>query len=278
MTVFERHALNEDFTWSRCAPPFRWISEDQAAEFDERGYFVVPHALDSATVSDLLEEIDPIEEEFESWLREVEGKRAFIARADEITFSIHLVARSGLLRRFVAGSPLVDICADLIGPHVRLYWDQAVYKKPDTAAWFPWHQDNGYAFLEPQQYLTCWIALTDVTEENGCPWVVPGLHKMGTLRHRASDTGLVCFDDPDDPVPAPVEAGGMVVFSSLTPHCTGPNWTSEVRKAYIVQYAPCGAAVMDRDTTGELRRIPADAPERQFPVLDDGKPVSVGPA
>ena len=57
---------------------------------------------------------------------------------------------------------------------MRLYWDQAVYKKPDTAAPFPWHQDNGYAYVEPQQYLTCWIALTDATEDNGCPWVVPG--------------------------------------------------------------------------------------------------------
>lgn len=276
MTVIERHPLNEDFAWSDCAPPFRWISEDQGAEFDQRGYFVLPNVLDPATVSDLLEEIDPIEVEFESQLREMEGKRAFIARADEITFSIHLVRRSSRLRRFVAGSPLVEICRDLIGPEARLYWDQAVYKKPDTVASFPWHQDNGYAFLEPQQYLTCWIALTDATEENGCPWVVPGAHKMGTLAHRASETGLVCFDDPDDAVPAPVDAGGMVVFSSLTPHCTGPNRTSDVRKAYIVQYAPFGAAVIGRDATGELQRTPADAPDRQFVVLNDGQPVSVG--
>ena len=63
---------------------------------------------------------------------------------------------------------------DLIGPDVRLYWDQAVYKKPGTEE-FRWHQDNGYTFIEPQQYLTCWVALTDTDEKNGCPWVVPGL-------------------------------------------------------------------------------------------------------
>ncbi|MCH8850408.1 MAG: hypothetical protein IIC89_06245, partial [Chloroflexi bacterium] len=34
---------------------------------------------------------------------------------------------------------------------------------------------------------------------------------------------------------------GIVVFSSLTPHMTGPNTTSDVRKAYILQYAPTGA-------------------------------------
>jgi ectoine hydroxylase-related dioxygenase (phytanoyl-CoA dioxygenase family) len=86
----------------------------------------------------------------------------------------------------------------------------------------------------------------------------------------------VCFDDPDDAVPAPVDAGGMVVFSSLTPHCTGPNRTSDVRKAYIVQYAPFGAAVIAQGTAGKRQRIPADAPDRQFVVLQDGQPVSVG--
>ena len=43
---------------------------------------------------------------------------------------------------------------DLLGPDVRLYWDQAVYKKPETPREFPWHQDTGYVFTEPQDYLT----------------------------------------------------------------------------------------------------------------------------
>jgi ectoine hydroxylase-related dioxygenase (phytanoyl-CoA dioxygenase family) len=224
-------------------------------------------------VAEVVAEIDPIEREFEDLLRHSEGRKAFIARADEITFTTHIVTRSKRLRQFVVDSPLVDVCADLIGPDVRLYWDQAVYKKPDTAASFPWHQDNGYAYLEPQQYLTCWIALTDATEENGCPWVVPGLHKMGTLRHHATETGLVCFDEAAGAVPAPVGAGGMVVFSSLTPHCTGPNRTDGVRKAYIVQYAPDGAAVLVGRTREATERVSADAPERQFPVLVGGQSV-----
>ena len=85
--------------------------------------------------------------------------------------------------------------ADLIGPDVNLYWDQAVYKKPEKPRRFPWHQDNGYTFIEPQHYLTCWIALTDATEDNGCPWVAPGLHRSGTLAHRyVEPLGYECFD------------------------------------------------------------------------------------
>jgi ectoine hydroxylase-related dioxygenase (phytanoyl-CoA dioxygenase family) len=39
-----------------------------------------------------------------------------------------------------------------------------------------WHQDNGYACIDPQHYLTCWVASTDATVETGCPWVLPYAH------------------------------------------------------------------------------------------------------
>ena len=155
-----------------------------------------------------------------------------------------------VLRRFTTSTLLAGVCADLIGPDVRLYWDQAVYKKPGTESPFPWHQDNGYAFVEPQQYLTCWVALTDATEENGCPWVVPRLHRLGTLAHEYSDIGFVCLRDPAEAVPVPAAAGSIVVFSSLTPHSTGPNRTDQVRKAYIVQFAPSGAVVIRPEAPG----------------------------
>jgi ectoine hydroxylase-related dioxygenase (phytanoyl-CoA dioxygenase family) len=163
----------------------------------------------------------------------------------------------------------------MIGPDVRLYWDQAVYKKPGTESPFPWHQDNGYAFVEPQQYLTCWVALTDATEENGCPWVVPRLHRLGTLAHEYSDIGFVCLREPADAVPVPAAAGSIVVFSSLTPHSTGPNRSDGVRKAYIVQYAPHGAVVIRPEPDGgEGLRVPADDPDRQYEVLRAGRRVA----
>ena len=258
----------------RCSPPSRSPSTTS------RGSCCSTGSSTSETVDRLTAEIDPIEAEVEALLREAEGGRVFIARADEITFTTHLVRRSALLRELVSSELLTGICADLVGPDVRLYWDQGVYKKPGTADPFPWHQDNGYAFVEPQQYLTCWIALTDTDETNGCPLVVPGVHREGTLAHRPSDIGYVCLDDPPGVVTVPARAGSIVVFSSLTPHCTGPHVggpDSGVRKAYIVQYAPDGAVVSRPDGQGGWTRTPADDPERQFPVLVDGRRVAPPP-
>jgi phytanoyl-CoA hydroxylase len=263
-----RHALNREFAWEAHHGPFRRITPAQAAAYDDAGFFVLEDAFDPDTVRAVIDEIDPIEARVTAALRGLPGGRAFIADANAITFSVHLVKRSPLLRAFCRGTPFQDLAHDLIGPNVRLYWDQAVYKKPEKPQRFPWHQDNGYAYVEPQQYLTCWIALTDATVANGCPWVAPGVHRMGTLEHWMSDLGWQCLEAPDDAVAVPARAGSIVVFSSLTPHTTGPNLTASVRKAYIVQLAPDGGHVIRGDGVGEQ----ANAPDRQFPILCDGRP------
>ncbi len=274
MIDLERHGSNAGFSWRSPSGPYRSITGIQARAYDDVGAFVLEGAFDQATLDAVIATIDPIEAAVEDELRALDGGKLFIARADAITFTTHLVTRSALLRDLVRSPPLTDLCADLVGPDVSLYWDQAVYKKPDADATFPWHQDNGYAFVEPQQYLTCWIALTDATTDNGCPRIVPGLHRHGTLAHRLTDTGFVCLDDPDGAIAVPARAGDIVVFSSLTPHCTGPNRTSGVRKAYIVQYAPSGASVVGRAADGSATRTPADDPRRQFPVLTGGEVVA----
>jgi ectoine hydroxylase-related dioxygenase (phytanoyl-CoA dioxygenase family) len=269
------HRWNTAFAWEDHAGPFRRLTGDQVRQFDTDGFVVVEDVLTAGELGQTLEQIDAAEAETEKALAARDGGRSDISEAGAITFTTHLVARSAFLRGLVVNTALTDICHDLVGPDVRLYWDQAVYKKPEKPRRFPWHQDNGYIYVEPQAYLTCWIALVDATEQNGCPQVVPGMHRLGTLRHRWVDPlGFECFPDHPDKVAAPVKAGGAVLFSSLTPHLTGPNVTDAVRKAYIVQYAPDGAVCLRGSTRGDPeKREPCDAPERQFPVLVRGAPV-----
>ncbi len=270
------HPWNTSFTWQSPQPPFGRVSEADASQFDREGWFVVDRVVDDGTLAAITEEIDRREAEVEAFLRQQPDERHTIAEAGALTFAVHLAARSAVLRD-VAGSPAITaLCTDLLGPDVNLYWDQAVYKKPEKPRRFPWHQDNGYTFIEPQQYLTIWLALTDATEANGCPVVAPGVHRLGTLAHTyVEPLGFECFSDPPSAVPAPVAAGGAVVFSSLTPHLTGPNTTGEARKAYILQYAPAGAETLVGDpAAGPPRsRRPCDDPDRQFAVARGGLPV-----
>lgn len=275
--TLRRHEFNESFTWTDHTGPRRLLSAEQVREFDRDGFVVLRDAVTPDQLERLTAEIDPLEAALEQFIRDEAGGKIFIARSDEITFTTHLVSQSQYVRDFVALPLFCDLAHDIVGPDVRFYWDQAVYKKPGTESPFPWHQDNGYTFLDPQPYLTCWIALTDATVDNGCPWVVPGVHKMGTLHHELSDIGFVCLDDPKDAVPVEVTAGSIVVFSTLTPHCTGGNSTDAVRKSYITQYALEGAETIQRADNGAIVRSRADHPLRQFPILVDGERVEPAP-
>lgn len=263
------HPDNGDFVWSSPAGPFAFLSADQARAFDEDGGFVLERAFDPAEIEAVRAAVDPYAAEAEAVLEQAEGRRIGISRAGEIVFSPHLVARSSLLRTFSRHPVFRGLAADLIGPDVRLYWDQLVYKKPGAPEEFPWHQDNGYTFVVPQQYLTCWVALTDATVANGCPWIVPGAHRQGTLEHRWTDLGFQCLDAPENAVPLEVSAGSIAVFSSLTPHRTGPNLTDQTRRSYILQYAPAGAVMHPRE--GAPRA--ADDLNWQYAILVDGSAV-----
>lgn len=271
------HPWNDGFQWKEHTGPFQVLSDAQVGRFDRDGFVVVPKVFSPEEVAEVVAEIDEIEAPVEKFLRGVADERLSIAEAGAITFAPHLVVRSPRLRAFATSPWLLGVCRDLIGPDVNLYWDQLVYKKPEKPRRFPWHQDNGYTFVRPQQYLTCWVALTDATIDNGCPQVAGGRHVHGTLRHHyVEPLGWECFEDPDDVAIAEVEAGGVVVFSSLTPHLTGPNTTDAVRKAYILQYAPTGAVILQGDPDGPDApvEVPANAPDRQFPVLRDGQAIA----
>lgn len=275
----ERHPWNTDFTWVDHNGPFRRVTQDQAEQFDRDGYIVLENVF-TDELAPVIAATDEVEARVDAFLSGQEGGRLSIAERGAITFGLFPVLSHQAARSFAAHAVFADLCHDLIGPDVRLYHDQAVYKKPEKPRRFPWHQDNGYTFVTPQQYLTCWVALTDATIDNGCPQVVRGLHRMGTLQHTYVDPlGWEVFEDHPDAVAAPVGKGGIVVFSSLTPHLTGPNTTDAVRKAYILQYAPDGATALRGDPSkgpaGESTL--ANDPLRQFPVLVGGEPVAVDP-
>lgn len=276
----ELHPWNVGYRWSLPADPPTTLSAGQKEAFDRHGFVVVPGLVDEGALAEVTADLDALEAEVDRHLARQAGQREAISERGAITFTVHPVLRSAAARRFVSLPALLGLARDLLGPDVNLYWDQGVYKKPEKPRRFPWHQDTGYTFVEPQHCLTVWLALNDATVDNGCPWVLPGVHRAGTLRHRwVQPMGWQCVPADgvvDGAVAAEVPGGGAVVFSSLTPHFTGPNTTAGVRKAYIVQYGRADMAVVEGDWVAggaPTGRAPCDDPDRQFPVLRGGEPV-----
>jgi phytanoyl-CoA hydroxylase len=267
------HPWNTGFDWPNHPGPYRLVTEAQAQQYDEQGYFLLEGAFDTARLDLVRDAIEPYERKVNEFLGMLEGGRFEVAAVDALTVTMHLSTMSQACRDLAFDQVFADLTHDLIGPDVRLYWDQAVYKLPHNEDAVPWHQDNGYVYVEPQDYLTCWVPLVDATLDNGTVWVVPGAHRRGTLQHWHTELGWRCVDESTEgAVAIEAPAGSVVVFSSLTPHRTGPNLTDGIRSAYILQYAPDGATIIQGDpAAGPGVPKPCTDPDRQYPLLVAGK-------
>jgi phytanoyl-CoA hydroxylase len=263
MDVMNRaaHPWNSGFVWSDHTGSCSTITTEQAAQFDELGYFVLEDVFDAETLAALDGELARGDQRAQEFLAGSPDGRFGVAGLDTQVIAPHAVTRGRVARDLAAHETIAGIARDLVGPDVRMYWDQSVYKQPNGAEPVLWHQDNGYTYVDPQAYLTCWIAITDATPANGCVAVMPRVHREGTLAHRSTPIGEECWGDWATSVEVPVRAGSVVVFSSLTPHATKRNTTDDVRKAYILQYIPDGAVI--------CRGNPAKGPATRTEVIGD---------
>ena len=262
------------------AGPFRVVTEEQARAFDEQGFFVLEDAFDAETV-DAVGRGDRARStsRCSSSCASSPTGRLSLAGVDTVSIALHLVGSPPALREFCASPLFADLCHDLIGPDVRLYWDQAVYKQPHGAEPVLWHQDNGYTYVEPQAYLTCWVAITDATPDNGCVWVLPGVHRAGTLAPPCTRrSGSSAAEDPDGAVEVPVRAREhrrvLVAHAALRPATTAP---ARCARPTSCSSQPDGAVALRGDPdAGPGRPEPQDDPDRQFFVLRGGASVGEG--
>jgi phytanoyl-CoA hydroxylase len=216
------------------------ISNDLMKQYEEQGYIVFDSLFSAEEIDRVRIIIDAFDLESELALQ-AKGKD-FISIAGQINFTSGLNFRSTELQQFIADQRFVDITTKILGPDIKLYWDQSVYKRPEANKDFPWHQDNGYVPTEPVHYVTCWLALEDSTVENGCIWIQPGTHHKGFVPHIKTDLGWICYYGDVEGIPVELKKGSMVVFHSLLFHRSTPNRSkTQTRKGYITQYSVEGS-------------------------------------
>lgn len=205
------------------------------AAFETDGYFTVEALFSADECDEILSHVE--DAAFELALGEADD--------GPLSYRPMMHLASPALTRVATDPRWAPVVLPLVGTgDARLYWEQAVSKPPQARTELPWHQDNGYTPLLPEQYVTCWLALDDAEVDNGCLWVIPGSHRNGTVdHHNGAGPFRVGHDGPDvDGVAVPVTRGSVLVFSSLLMHRSGPNTTDRPRRAWILQY--CGAAAV----------------------------------
>ena len=131
--------------------------------------------------------------------------------------------------------------------HVRIYHDHAMIKPPgQKSKETNWHQDAPYWPMDPVGALSAWIAVDDVTADNGCLHFVPGSHqyerlepiKLGVAGESIVDKMRERGYDVPEPVPMAMAAGGVTFHHGCTFHYAGPNQTAAPRRAFAIIYMP----------------------------------------
>jgi len=218
------------------------LTAEKLEQFEEEGFCVLPNVVaedDLATLREVCDRgVSFIEAEMDAQGNDVIGLNH---RDRRYILPLQYKKHGGDLQRFLFGDLMAAVCRETLGPEAYLFLEQFVVKGAETGMELGWHQDAGYLPFTPPLYITAWVALDDVNEENGTVYMLPyaGAGTRERIDHalQVSSNDKVGYfgDDPGTPVIAP--AGSMAVFTCNTFHRSGGNNTGHPRRAYLGQYS-----------------------------------------
>ena len=178
------------------------ITDAQKQQFQEEGYFILENVIPESLLELLRGEcgtfIDQMDAEMDRQDTDVLG----INHRNKRYFVSNCFRKQPTLREFLFSDLMAEVCRATLGDTAYLFWEQYVVKGAEAGMKFSWHQDSGYVgYPDHKPYLTCWCALDDMSEENGTIYVMPFSH------------------------------------IGINFHCSGTNYTSNLRRAYLAQYS-----------------------------------------
>ncbi len=234
------------------------LGQRQIAQYREQGWIAPIEVMSAAAAAGIAATLERAEAEHPTHLHATNRNNAHLAFP--------------FLAELATHPTIVGCVQQLVGDDVSLWSTVLFIKEPDSAAFVSWHQDAHYMALEPDNFVTAWLALTPSTVENGCVSVLPGTH---TTRSTHTDTFAdnniltrgqqVLGVDETTAVHLELEPGQMSLHHPWLIHGSQPN-RSATRRVGIAMQSYLGANV--RPTKGEHHVVPiaGSAPDRRFTV------------
>ena len=147
------------------------------------------------------------------------------------------------LDRIAHDPRILDAVEDVIGKDILVAGTTLFVKEPETSGFISWHQDARYIGLEPHDWVTAWLAISDVNDDNGCMRMVPGTHKAPLVEHvdtygedNMLTRGQTVPDvDEEATVPVPLKPGQLSLHHPRVVHGSGPNRSAERRVGFAIQ-------------------------------------------
>ena len=214
------------------------LSEDQIAEYNERGYLLFPSLFSSEEVTVMLRAVPE--------LMSRTGPEVITEEEDEgavrMVFGAHVYNET--FRRLSRHSRVLLPTERLLESHVHAFQTRLTPKKGFAGNGWSWHQDfnqwNRHDGMKHPRGLLVGVFLDDVNVSNAPIMVIPGSHKRGhipipdimdidhpTIEELANQGGIEALMGP---------AGSVAFINCLTVHGSTPNISPWSRRIFYINY------------------------------------------
>ena len=206
-----------------------YLSSDQLKQYKDEGFVSPINIFSKEKAKEIRNEIELIENKIPGEL-EKSGR-----------YNAHLI--SPLLDEVTHNSKILDAVQILIGENILVCGTTLFIKNPNEKGFVSYHQDAKYIGLEPLNWVTAWVAITDSNEKNGCMRMWSGSHKDKLKEHdqKFNDGNLLTRGQTVKNVPKEkttsivLEAGQMSLHHPTVVHGSELNKSNDRRIGFVIQ-------------------------------------------
>ena len=206
-----------------------YLSSNQLKQYEDQGFVSPINIFSKDKAKEIRNEIELIENKIPGEL-EKSGR-----------YNAHLI--SPLLDEVAHNSKILNAVESLIGKNILVCGTTLFIKNPNEKGFVSYHQDAKYIGLEPHNWVTAWVAITDSNEKNGCMRMWSGSHKDDLKEHDQKfnegnllTRGQTVKNVPKEKTtPLVLEAGQMSLHHPTIVHGSELNKSNDRRIGFVIQ-------------------------------------------
>ncbi len=206
-----------------------YLSSNQLKQYEDQGFVSPINIFSKDKAKEIRKEIELIEKKMPNEL-EKSGR-----------YNAHLI--SPLLDEVVHNSKILDGVQSLIGDNILVCGTTLFIKNANEKGFVSYHQDAKYIGLEPHNWVTAWVAITDSNENNGCMRMWGGSHKDQLKDHdqKFNEGNLLTRGQTVNNVPTKkttpliLSAGQMSLHHPKIVHGSDLNQSNDRRIGFVIQ-------------------------------------------
>lgn len=217
-----------------------WLTDRELCDYEANGFVIRRQVFTPLEMSELLSECDRLLAEHADLINLSNLRCRFMPHHEtgEQLFEVldPVNDLSSVCQRFTTDPRILGAVESIYREPPCLFKEKLIFKPPGALG-YKLHQDIPFGWKGfPRSFLTVLIPIDPSTEENGCTEVFSGYHSDFISNDSAT------YMLPDDSVDITrrthlaLNPGDIGIFHGLTPHCSAPNRSSQMRRVFYVSY------------------------------------------